>query len=183
MLARWHEELPPLAMRLMLNRFRMPVCLWMLLLAGMTAVAADFQIVWVTIGDAETSAGDSPPRAGRHLFMAADLTAMSLKQVSVTRVDVTPVVSTLTVGQRFCLTSLQMAARAPDGGLVKKAPLSISVRQDHRDALGFERGKDDICVRPIATGEYPIRFTSVLPATDGTTRGAQIFLRVSEAGT
>ena len=68
---------------------------------------------------------------------------------------------------------------APDGSLVKQAPLSVAVRQDHRDALGIERGKDDICMRPIAAGEYPVRLTSVLPAKDGTARGAQIFLRVS----
>ncbi|HEY5807054.1 MAG TPA: hypothetical protein VIT67_03760 [Povalibacter sp.] len=173
-----------MAMRLMLSWRRNPavVFLWVLILLAGTTSAADFQIVWVDIGDAETSSGDGSARAGRHLFMASDLTDMSLKQIVVARVDVTPVISALAVGQRFCLTSLRMEAAAPDGSLVKQAPLSVAVRQDHRDALAIERGKDDICMRPIAEGEYPVRFTSVLPAKDGTARGAQIFLRVSNGG-
>jgi hypothetical protein len=171
-------------MRRMRSWRRKPVlaCLWaLILLAGVTA-AADFQIVWVTVGDAETSAGNGSARAGRHLFMASDLTDMSLKQIQVVRLDVTPVINTVAVGQRFCLTSLHMEATAPDGSLVKQAPLTVIVRQDHRDAMAIERGKNDICMRPTAAGEYPVRFTSVLPAKDGTTRGAQIFLRVSNEG-
>ena len=170
-----------MAMRPMLTRRRKPITafVWALLLLAGVTTGTDFQIVWVTIGDAETSAADGPARAGRHLFMASDLTDMSLKQISVARIDVTPVISTLAVGQRFCLTSLRMAAMAPDGSPVKQAPLSVAVRQDHRDTLGIELGKNDICMRPIAAGEYPVRLTSVLPAKDGTARGAQIFLRVS----
>ncbi|HKE95655.1 MAG TPA: hypothetical protein VKB34_15175 [Povalibacter sp.] len=142
--------------------------------------ATEFQIVWVTIGDAETSKGEGPPRAGRHLFMAADLTEMALKQIAVAKVEVTPEINSVAVGEKFCLTSLKMVATQPNRSPVKLAPLSVSVRQDHRDALGLERTADDICIHPSAAGEYPIRFTSVLPAADGTIRGAQIFIRVTE---
>ena len=34
-------------------------------------------------------------------------------------------------------------------------------------------------MRPASPGEYPVRFTSKLPAPDDTLRGAQIFLRAS----
>jgi hypothetical protein len=34
-------------------------------------------------------------------------------------------------------------------------------------------------MRPSRKGEYPIRFTSKLPAPDDTLRGAQVFLRAS----
>ena len=145
------------------------------------AQAGAFQIVWVVVGDAMTSAGDRPSRAGRHLFMAADLANMALKQVSVNAVDVEPTVSPLTVGQRFCLSSLRIAAKGADRSWVKSAPLSVSVRQDQRDALGLETRNQDICVRPSTAGEFPIRFTSLLPASDGTARVAQVFLRVHEA--
>ncbi|MFL6575746.1 MAG: hypothetical protein ACJ8MR_03970 [Povalibacter sp.] len=145
------------------------------------ARSADFQIVWVVVGDAVSSAGAEPGRAGRHLFMASDLAEMSMKQVSVSKLDVEPTVSSLTVGQRFCFTSLRIAATGANRSPVKRAPLSVSVRQDHRDVLGLESRSEDICVTPAAAGEYPVRFTSLIPAPDGTTRVAQVFIRVQEA--
>jgi hypothetical protein len=141
--------------------------------------AADFQIVWIAIGDVTSANAEGSVRAGRHLFMASDVADLSLKNVSVARVEVTPQVSALVVGQRLCLTSLRIVATDGKHLPVKQAPLSVSVRQDQRDVLGVDRRSDDICVRPAATGEYPIRFTSALPAADGTMRGAQIFVRVS----
>jgi hypothetical protein len=166
---------------------RLSSTLGCLLLAGLSATgpvasSRDLNVVWVVVGDAVTSSGgNAPSEAGRHLFMATDLAEMSLKQVSVTKVSVDPPVSSLSVGQRFCLTSLRIAASGRDRTLIKRAPLTVSVRQDHRDALALESGKEDICVRPAAAGEYPIRFTSLLPAPDGSTRVTQIFLRVQEA--
>jgi hypothetical protein len=148
---------------------------------GTASRAADFQIVWVVIGEAAASAGDQPVSAGRHLFMASELASFSLKNVTVARIDAKPVITSLAVGERFCLTSLKITASSADRSIVKHAPLSISVRQDHKDALYLERRKDNICVRPTTAGEFPIRFTSLLPAPDGTTRGAQIFVRVRDA--
>ena len=145
------------------------------------AQAADFQIVWVVVGEAEANAGGPPVRAGRHVFMASDLMSLSLKNVKVARVDVAPAVSQITTGQRLCISSLTITAYAPGAEVLKSAPLSISVRQDQKQKLALMRDKNDVCVTPNAVGEYPIRFTSLLPATDGTTRGSQIFLRVSAA--
>ena len=145
------------------------------------ANAADFQIVWVVVGDAVTSSGAEPSRAGRHLFMASDLAEMSLDQISVRTLDVEPRVSEVTVGQRFCLTSLRIDASGKNGEPVKRAPLSVSVRQDHRNVLALKSRKQDICVQPSAAGEFPIRFTSLIPAPDGRTEVAQVFLRVHEA--
>lgn len=143
------------------------------------AQVADFQIVWITIGDAATAAGDRPVQAGKHLFMASDLADLSLKRVTVSRIDVDPAVTPLRTGQRFCVSSLRIVASAPDGSMVKRAPLSVSVRQDHRDSLQLKVTNRDICMRPSEAGEYSIRFASMLPAADGSTRGAQIFLRVA----
>lgn len=148
---------------------------------GPTLRAADFQIVWVVIGEAAASAGDQPLAAGRHLFMASELASFSLRNVKVARIEAGPVITRLAVGERFCLTSLKIMASSADGSIVKHAPLSISVRQDHKDALYLERSKDNICVRPTIPGEFPLRFTSLLPAADGTARGAQIFIRVRDA--
>lgn len=140
---------------------------------------ANFQIVWVDVGDAASIAGASPVRAGRHIFMASDVADLVLKQVSVGRVDVSPEVKPMQVGERFCLTSLRIVTTDATGEVVKGAPLTVSVRQDQRDEMGLEVRRKDICLRPAVPGEYPIRFTSALPARDGTARGAQIFVRVT----
>ena len=148
---------------------------------AVVAQSPDFQIVWVVVGEAEANAGDRPARAGRHLFMAPELMSLSIKNVKVSRVEVAPAVSQISAGQRLCVSSLSITAYDPGGGTLKSAPLSISIRQDQKEKLALDRDRSDICVTPNATGEYPIRFTSLIPAADGTTRGAQIFLRVGGA--
>lgn len=137
--------------------------------------------MWVVIGEAEATKDNRPVRAGSHLFMASDLMSLSMKNVKVARLDVSPAVSQMTAGQRLCVTALTIVAYDAEGAPLESAPLSISIRQDQKQKLKMSRTKKDICVSPSDAGEYPIRFSSLLPATDGTTRGAQIFLRVGEA--
>ena len=160
-------------------------CLTALALLAATGAArtqiADFQIVWVVVGEVATAAGDQPVQAGKHLFMASDLTNLSLKQVQVAKVEAEPVITAIHTGDRLCLTDLKILAWDGDRDLVKRAPLSVSVRQDHRDSLQLQRSSKNICMRPNAPGEYPIRFSSLLPAADGSTRGAQVFVRVENA--
>lgn len=139
-----------------------------------------YQIVWVVIGEASSAADNGSAHAGRQLFMASDLMSKSLANIKVERVDVAPVVNKLTVGQRLCFTSLNIRTFGPGREAITGAPLSISVRQDHKQRLALNRTKRDICVQPTAQGEYPMRLTSMLPARDGTMRGAQVFIRVSE---
>lgn len=155
-------------------------------LAGLGAVGAaasqeaPFQIVWVVIGEASSADDNASAHAGRQLFMASDLVSKSLANIKVEQVDVTPVISELTLGKRMCLTQLNIRALGPGKRLIADAPLSIAVRQDHKPRLGLKRGKRDICLSPTAAGEYPVRLTSLLPARDGSTRGAQVFVRVSD---
>lgn len=156
-------------------------------LAGLGAVGAaasqeggPFQIVWVVIGEASSVADNAPAHAGRQLFMASDLVSKSLAKVKVEQVEVTPVINEITLGERLCLTQMSIRALGPGKRLVAGAPLSIAVRQDHKPRLGLKRGKQDICLSPTAAGEYPVRLTSMLPARDGSTRGAQVFVRVSD---
>lgn len=139
-----------------------------------------YQIVWVVIGEASSAADKGSAHAGRQLFMASDLMSKSLANIKVEQVDVTPVINQLTVGQKLCLTALNIRTLGPDRVLVAGAPLSISVRQDHKQRLALNRTKRDICMQPNAAGEYPVRLTSLLPARDGTMRGAQLYLRVSD---
>jgi hypothetical protein len=149
---------------------------------GVGSVAAqDFQIVWVVVGEAEANVGKQPVRAGRHLFMAGDLLDYSMKSIKVARIDVSPAVSQLVIGTRLCVSSLTVTAYDSEARILERAPLSISVRQDQKQKLALQRDKNDICVTPNEAGEYPMRFASLLPARDGTTRGAQIFLRVRQA--
>jgi hypothetical protein len=154
-----------------------------LLLALPPAMAQDgpFQIVWVIIGEASSGSDKAPAHAGQQLFMASDLMSKSLANVKVETVDVAPVISELVVGQRLCLAKMNIRTMGPDKQVVGGAPLSISVRQDHRPRLGLSRSKRDICLQPSEAGEYPVRLTSMLPARDGTTRGAQVYLRVSDS--
>ncbi len=145
-----------------------------------TVSESPFQIVWVVIGEAASGVGNGSTHAGRQLFMASDLMSKSLANIKVEQVEVTPIVSELVVGERLCLTAMSIRTLGPDRQLVKAAPLSVAVRQDHKQRLGLNRTKRDICVSPNAAGEYPLRLTSMLPARDGTMRGAQVFIRVSD---
>lgn len=148
---------------------------------SLPVVAQDFQVVWVVVGEAEATAGNRPVRAGNHLFMASDLMSLSMKNVKVARLEVTPAVSQIIAGQRLCVSALSIAAYGPEGVRLESAPLSISIRQDQKQKLALSRDKTDFCVSPSEPGEYPIRFSSLLPAKDGTMRGAQLFLRVGTA--
>ena len=139
----------------------------------------DFQIVWVVIGEAASASGGDQTGAGRHLFMASELADFALRRVNIARVDAQPVVTEMQIGGHLCITSLKVQAYDTKGTPVKRAPLSVSIRQDHKDIIGLTRTKTDICVAPTVAGEYPMRFTSLLPAKDGTMRGAQIFVRVA----
>lgn len=139
-----------------------------------------FQIVWVVIGEASSASDTEPAHAGRQLFMASDLVSRSLANVRVEQVEVVPTIHELAVGQRLCVTQMGIRTIGPGKEPVQGAPLSISVRQDHKHQLGLNRSKRDICLRPSEAGEYPLRLTSMLPAGDGTTRGAQVYIRVSD---
>jgi hypothetical protein len=141
---------------------------------------ADFQIVWINVGEVAAAPDGRAARAGRQLFMAPDLVQFSLNKITVARVDVEPSVIALKPGEKFCLTSLHVNVNAEDHTEVENAPLSVSVRQDQRERLSMRRAKSDICFKPSTPGEYPVRLNSLLPARDGTTRGAQIFLRVHD---
>jgi hypothetical protein len=141
-----------------------------------------YQIVWVVIGEASSATDNGSAHAGRQLFMASDLVSRSLANVKIEQVEVSPSITQLNVGDRLCLSAMNIRALGPERELVGGAPLSISIRQDHKQRLGMSRSKRDICVRPNEPGEYPVRLTSMLPAKDGTIRGAQIFIRVSDPG-
>jgi hypothetical protein len=140
--------------------------------------APDFQIVWINVGEVASAAEGQPARAGRQLFMAPDLVELSLKKITVARVDIAPTVVALKIGQQFCLTSLSVVVNTDARKEIENAPLGVAVRQDQRERLSMRRAKNDICFAPTSPGEYPVRFNSLLPARDGSTRGAQIFLRV-----
>ena len=134
-------------------------------LAAVTApFAQDFKVVWTTLGEVPASSKDAAPiQPGS----------------KVVRVDVRPEILSVALGKQVCVSSLSIRAFGPDGRALAGAPLSIAIREDQKLQLQLTHPKGDFCVRPVSPGEYPIRFTSKLPAPDATTRGAQIFLRVS----
>jgi hypothetical protein len=95
------------------------------------------------------------------------------------RVDVEPAIVPLAAGKQVCLSTLQLNAFGTQGRALAGVPLTIEIRQDQRLDLQLTRPNGDLCMRPARPAEYPIRFTSKLPAPDDTRRGAQIFLRAS----
>ncbi|HEX7115708.1 MAG TPA: hypothetical protein VF193_11310 [Steroidobacter sp.] len=150
---------------------------WSLVSAPLPAQESS-HLVWVTIGEAAASDEQGRTRAGRQLFTTiSDLLPLTMQNVRIVRVELTPTIE-LTRGARFCLSSLEIHALDPSGERVPGAPLSVAVRQDQKNALRLVRSDSDICMRPSRIGEYPLRFTSLMPAPDGTTRGAQLFIRV-----
>ena len=130
----------------------------------LAAAAQDFKIQWSTVGEVVSAGKDAVPIQGG---------------AKVVRVDVEPAIVPLTVGKQVCLSTLQMRAFGPDGRAFAGAPLTIEIRQDQRLDLQLSRPNGDLCMRPARPAEYPIRFTSKLPAPDDTKRGAQIFLRTN----
>jgi hypothetical protein len=124
--------------------------------------AQDFKILWTTIGEVVSAGKDTVPIQ---------------RSSKVVRVDVEPAIVPITVGKQTCISTLQVRAVGPDGRGLAGAPLTISVRDDQKLQLRLTRPSGDLCMRPESPGEYPIRFTSKLPAPDDTQRGAQIFLR------
>lgn len=126
------------------------------------AQRAEFKIAWVTIGEVTSPAG-SEAATIRH-------------GTKVTRVDVQPTIVEVAVGKQVCVSSLQVRVFGADGRTVAGVPLEVAARQDHKPQLQLTHAKD-ICMRPARAGEYPIRFTSKLPAPDDTLRGAQVFVR------
>jgi hypothetical protein len=131
---------------------------------GLAAVAQDFKVAWSTVGEVVSAGKDAVPvQSG----------------AKVVRVDVEPAILQIAAGKQVCVSSLQVRAFGPDGRALAGAQLAIVIREDQRVQLQLTHPKGDLCMRPASAGEYPIRFTSKLPAPDDTKRGAQIYLRVS----
>ena len=83
---------------------------------------------------------------------------MSLKNVKITRVDVQPSVLQIMVGEQLCLSSLQISAFDSSQHAVRGAPLSVAIRQDHKEKMGLKRSQQDICMRPGEPGDaHPAR--------------------------
>jgi hypothetical protein len=126
--------------------------------------AQDFKILWSAVGEVASAGKDAVPvQAG----------------AKVVRVEVEAAIVTLAVGKQICISTLQRRAFGPDGRALAGVALTIEIRQDQRLDLQLTRPNGDLCMRPARPAEYPIRFTSKLPAPDDTKRGAQIFLRVA----
>jgi hypothetical protein len=130
----------------------------------LAAVAQDFKVVWSTVAEVVSAGKEAVPVE---------------RSSKVVRVDVEPAILPIAVGKQVCVSAFQLRAFAPDGRALAGVPLSIGIREDQKLPLQLTHPKGDLCMRPSAAGEYPIRFTSKLPAPDDTQRGAQIYLRVS----
>jgi hypothetical protein len=124
----------------------------------------DFKIQWTPAGEVVAAGKDAVPVQ---------------RSSKVVRVDVEPAVLPVAVGKQVCISTLHVRAFGPDGRGLAGAPMTIEIRADQKLQLQLTRPKGDLCVRPARAGEYPIRFTSKLPAPDDSQRGAQIFLRAS----
>ena len=141
-----------------------PIAVVLGLCCCLVSFGQDFKIQWTPAGDVVSAGKDTVPVQ---------------RSSKVVRVDVEPAIVPLAVGKQVCLSALQMRAVGPDGRALAGAPLTVEIRQDQRLDLQLTRKNGDLCMRPARPAEYPVRFTSKLPAPDDTMRGAQIFLRVN----
>ena len=126
--------------------------------------AQDFKVLWTPLGEVLSAGKDAVPIQ---------------RGAKVVRVDVQPSILPVALGKQVCISALQVHAFGVDGRALAGVPLAIAIREDQKLQLQLTRPKGDFCMRPASPGEYPVRFTSKLPAPDDTLRGAQIFLRVS----
>lgn len=149
-----------------------------LLLLATASVAGEptFDVVWREVAQVRSNApgaspkvqpvvANSPPAAGN---------------VRVNRVIVAPAIIHAQVGRPVCISGLDIAAFTDTGQRARAVPLTIDMQQNHLRKLSLDRKADDLCFRPSQSGEYAIRFSSKLPAEDGTLRGAQVFVRVGQ---
>jgi hypothetical protein len=128
------------------------------------AQLANFKVAWTTIGEVvSAAAGNAAPLQ---------------PGTKVMRIDVQPTIVEVAVGTQVCVGALQVLAFDAQRRPIAGVPLVMAVRQDHKPQLQLTHAKG-ICMRPARKGEYPIRFTSKVPAPDDTLRGAQVFLRAS----
>jgi hypothetical protein len=134
------------------------------LAAAPAVLGQELQVVWTPVGEVVSGGKDAVPIQ---------------RGAKVVRVEVEPAIVAVGVGKQVCINTLQVRAFGPDGTALAGAPLSITIRYDHKAQLQLTHPKGDICMRPARPGEYPIRFTSKLLAPDATQRGAQVFLRAS----
>jgi hypothetical protein len=153
---------------------------WIAPCAARAGETVDFQVAWIAVGEAAASTDEQAARAGRQLFTAADLARLNGQRTRAARVAIEPEVLQVTVGEQICIGALQIRVFGADGRQISGAPLTITVRKDQREQLQLARSSREFCMRPSRSGEYAVRFTSLLPAPDGSTRGAQMFLRASE---
>jgi hypothetical protein len=141
-----------------------PIAVVLGLCCCLVSFGQDFKIQWTTAGEVVSAGKDTVPVQ---------------RSSKVVRVDVEPAVLPVAVGKQVCISTLHVRAFGPDGRGLAGAPLTIEIRADHKLQLQLTRPNGDLCMRPARAGEYPIRFTSKLPAPDDSQRGAQIFLRAS----
>lgn len=149
----------------------------MLALAASASIAqvASFDIEWRTLAVAHSNMAEQRPKLERTY---ARLPARTATDMRVERVSAVPEVVVLGIGQNFCLSSLDLGALDSAGQRLQGVAVSVDVRADDLPGLRVLPNKQDVCFRPAKPGEYAIRFTSLVPARDGTFRGAQMFIRV-----
>jgi hypothetical protein len=147
-----------------------------LLLATSTVAAQGLpDIVWREIAQARSNAQGASPT----VQSLASQSPPSPESPKVDRVEIAPEIVRGSVGALVCISQLDIAAYTHAGERASAVPLSIDMQQQQLRKLTFSPKPNDLCFRPREPGEYAIRFSSKLPAADGTLRGAQVFVRVS----
>jgi hypothetical protein len=138
--------------------------IWAWAVTAAAAETADFKLAWTNVGQ---------------VLSRAEKDAVMLQHdVKIARVDVQPTILKVQTGKQVCIGALQVRTFDPDGHPIAAVPLDMAVREDQKLQLRITHTRG-VCMRPARQGEYPIRFTSKVPAADDTLRGAQIFLRAT----
>lgn len=141
--------------------------------SGIVCAEATFTIAWREVAQVHTGAAGEPaivkPLAAK---VPPQVLAMKIERMSIE-----PAVVRTRVGSLVCLSQFDIVALGKAGERASSVPLELAMQEQQMRKLTFESKPKDLCFRPTQPGELALRLTSKVPASDGTYRGAQAFVR------
>jgi hypothetical protein len=149
--------------------------LCLLWFSGVAASQVNFDIHWTPVAQVRSN----QPEIAPVVKPVATKVPKDPANVRVERVVASPSVVPTAVGKTVCLTQLDIATFDRQGGRRSGVPLVVDMRRDQLEHATVTTRNQDFCLRLDRAGEYAVRFTSQWAASDGTFRGAQVFIRAS----
>jgi hypothetical protein len=149
--------------------------LLVLMLAAIASAQPALQIAWRHVTQVRSNAAGGTPTVDPLPTLAQPATT----RLKVDRIAVSPAIISSKVGKPVCIGQLDVAAYTDQGQRAPDVLLILDMQEEQLRNVTFSAKGKDLCLTPMRAGEFTLRFSSRVPAADGTFRGAQIFVRVS----